>query len=169
MNTLANNSLFMATSFKDNNEGSSNPNPKVLSTTFVEADPYNFRAVVQLLTGAHTHPHASTSTRKLVQKRSISKVGHQRSSYKLHERRKTGKKLEINLARPATREGTLMGSPVSTLDGCGRRSPETPMEEEERAIAEKGYYLHPSPMKGSQPQLLVLFPLNSPKNDVLSS
>nr|GEU64333.1 hypothetical protein [Tanacetum cinerariifolium] len=166
----------MATSFKDNNEGS-NPNPKLLSTTFVEADPYNFRAVVQLLTGAHTHPHASTSTRKLVRKPSISRVGNQRSSYKLHERRKTGKKLEINLARPATRNGrlvgydkeTVTGSPVSTLDGCERRSPETPMEEEERAIAEKGYYLHPSPMKGSQPQLLVLFPLNSPKNDVLSS
>ncbi|PWA57513.1 VQ-like protein [Artemisia annua] len=164
----------MASSFKDNNEGS-NPNPK-LSTTFVEADPSNFLAIVQLLTGAHTHPQVSTSSHKLVRKPSISKVGHQRSSYKLHERRKAGKKLEINLARPATREGrlmgydkeTVMGSPVSTLDVCGRRSPETPMEEEDRAIAEKGYYLHPSPMKGSQPQLLVLFPLNSPKNDLPS-
>ncbi|CAN1179370.1 VQ motif-containing protein 33 [Linum perenne] len=39
-------------------------------------------------------------------------------------------------------------------------------EEEERAIAEKGFYLHPSPLstpRESEPQLLPLFPLTSPR------
>ena len=44
-------------------------------------------------------------------------------------------------------------------------------EEEERAIAEKGFYLHPSPgsNNGDPPKLLPLFPLHSPKNSVSSS
>ncbi|GMN54508.1 hypothetical protein TIFTF001_023640 [Ficus carica] len=36
-------------------------------------------------------------------------------------------------------------------------------EEEERAIAEKGFYLHPSPRDAEPPQLLTLFPLTSPR------
>lgn len=63
----------------------------------------------------------------------------------------------------------VMVSPVSPLDLLlARGSPRTPMspvEEEERAIAEKGFYLHPSPLttpRGSEPELLPLFPLHSP-------
>lgn len=66
----------------------------------------------------------------------------------------------------------MMSSPVSTLDVYGRMSPQTPVEEEERAIAQKGFYLHPSPVntpRGSEPELLVLFPLCSPKSDRASS
>lgn len=40
------------------------------------------------------------------------------------------------------------------------------ISEEERAIAEKGFYLHPSPLntpRGSEPELLPLFPLQSPR------
>lgn len=40
------------------------------------------------------------------------------------------------------------------------------LSEEERAIAEKGFYLHPSPLntpRGSEPELLPLFPLHSPR------
>ncbi|XP_074319355.1 VQ motif-containing protein 4 [Silene latifolia] len=36
------------------------------------------------------------------------------------------------------------------------------VEEEEKAIAEKGFYLHPSP-RDSNPKLLPLFPLSSPR------
>ncbi|XP_021843628.1 VQ motif-containing protein 4-like [Spinacia oleracea] len=39
-------------------------------------------------------------------------------------------------------------------------------EEEKKSMAEKGYYLHPSPIstpRDSQPQLLTLFPLSSPR------
>lgn len=42
----------------------------------------------------------------------------------------------------------------------------TSSEEEDKAIAEKGYFLHPSPIstpRDSQPQLLPLFPLSSPR------
>ncbi|PWA64635.1 VQ-like protein [Artemisia annua] len=62
----------------------------------------------------------------------------------------------------------MMSSPVSTLDVYGGRSPRTPVEEEDKAIAEKGFYLHPSSLstpRGNEPELLVLFPLSSPKTD----
>lgn len=42
----------------------------------------------------------------------------------------------------------------------------SPLSEEDRAIAEKGYYLHRSPVstpRESEPQLLPLFPLTSPR------
>ncbi|XP_021773691.1 VQ motif-containing protein 4-like [Chenopodium quinoa] len=51
-------------------------------------------------------------------------------------------------------------------DGGGGRSSSATAEEEEKAMAEKGYYLHPSPIstpRDSQPQLLPLFPLSSPR------
>lgn len=42
--------------------------------------------------------------------------------------------------------------------------------EEERAIQERGFYLHPSPRRGkspkSPPELLTLFPLTSPKSNL---
>ncbi|EFH61337.1 hypothetical protein ARALYDRAFT_478962, partial [Arabidopsis lyrata subsp. lyrata] len=42
----------------------------------------------------------------------------------------------------------------------------SPLSEEERAIADKGYYLHQSPIstpRDSEPQLLPLFPVTSPR------
>lgn len=66
----------------------------------------------------------------------------------------------------------VMASPVSQLELFARGSPRTPrspMEEEERAIAEKGYYLHPSPLstpRGAEPpELLPLFPVQSPEEN----
>ncbi|KAK1436798.1 hypothetical protein QVD17_02581 [Tagetes erecta] len=146
------------------------------TTTFVQADPSTFRSVVQRLTGATPTippPHTVAET-------------HRRSEFKLHERRQTTGKLQINLNNgfrpigimsPAARQRCfnsemMMSSPVSTLDVYGRGSPRTPVEEEERAIAEKGFYLHPSPIttpRGSEPELLVLFPLCSPKTGSTSS
>ncbi|XP_071729413.1 VQ motif-containing protein 11-like [Rutidosis leptorrhynchoides] len=141
------------------------------STTFVQADPSTFRAVVQRLTGANPAPRATPETPPRT------------SAFKLHERRQTTRKLEITLNHgvrqfgimsPSARQrgfvngDMMMSSPVSTLDVYGRGSPLTPVEEEERTIAEKGFYLHPSPIstpRGSEPELLVLFPLHSPKSD----
>ncbi|KVH98041.1 VQ motif-containing protein 11-like [Cynara cardunculus var. scolymus] len=152
------------------------------ATTFVQANPSNFRAVVQRLTGA-TPPESSSSSHKhpIV----AGDISHRRSGFNLHERRQTTGKLEITLNRPfgiispsSARQRSfaggemMMSSPVSTLDVYGRGSPRTPVEEEERAIAEKGFYLHPSPLntpRGSEPELLVLFPLRSPKTDPSSS
>ncbi|KAL0342128.1 UNVERIFIED_CONTAM: VQ motif-containing protein 19 [Sesamum calycinum] len=71
----------------------------------------------------------------------------------------------------------VMVSPVSPLEYLAARgsprTPRSPMEEEERAIAEKGFYLHPSPLstpRGSDPpELLPLFPLHSPRDNYDSS
>lgn len=119
------------------------------TTTFVEADPSTFRAIVQKLTGAPNRPPAA---------------------FRLQERRRSSKKLELELnggytAAGGRGTGIGMVSPVSTLDFMERGNP---CEEEERAIAEKGFYLHPSPIStpgGSDPpHLLPLFPLSSPSN-----
>lgn len=160
--------LPMASSYKDNNEG---PDPMLKpSTTFVQADPSNFRAIVQKLTGRPTctifqQPIYSISSGQSNKQPTHSKVSGHKSGHKLYERRKSVKKLEITLnkelvARPAVVRETVMVSPVSTLDVCGRQTPRM-LEEEDIAIADKGFYLHPSPIKGSKPELLVLFPLNS--------
>ncbi|KAK4761039.1 hypothetical protein SAY87_005932 [Trapa incisa] len=84
---------------------------------------------------------------------------------------------------PAThlcgRMAAVMVSPVSPLDLFARMSPGSshsvhpppisPAEKEQRAIAEKGFYLHhPSPLstpRGAEPELLPLFPLHSPRYD----
>lgn len=74
-------------------------------------------------------------------------------------------------------------SPVSTLEFLSRVTPRSPREEahargspreqceeieEERCIAEKGFYLHRSPLstpRGAEPELLPLFPLSSPRSN----
>ncbi|KAG6413292.1 hypothetical protein SASPL_126001 [Salvia splendens] len=113
-------------------------------TTFVQTDPETFREVVQRLTGAAAGSRDS-------------------AAFNLHERRTTVRKLKIKLGASNRRGGAVMESPVSTLEYAG--SPATPSDEEERAIAEKGFYLHPNPFgtpPGSDPpELLPLFPLHS--------
>lgn len=167
------------------------------NTTFVQADPSNFRAVVQKLTGASPEPSAHKLPVTVPSRVTTSKsgeMGPRRPAFKLQERRQSGRKLEIKLNNnkngglvcggysclsPRHRmmminsnHNMIMASPVSPLDHVmlTRGSPRTPMspleeEEEERAIAQKGFYLHPSPLttpRGSEPQLLPLFPLHSP-------
>lgn len=69
-----------------------------------------------------------------------------------------------------------LSSPVTPLNedpfnksspySLGGNSSSSSSSEEERAIAEKGFYLHPSPMstpRDHEPQLLTLFPLTSPR------
>ncbi|KAG5119527.1 hypothetical protein AAZX31_12G142300 [Glycine max] len=64
-----------------------------------------------------------------------------------------------------------LSSPVTPLnddpfDKSSSPSLGSTSSEEERAIAEKGFYLHPSPMstpRDSEPQLLPLFPVTSPR------
>ncbi|XP_027342159.1 VQ motif-containing protein 4-like [Abrus precatorius] len=64
---------------------------------------------------------------------------------------------------------SLALSPVTPLndDPFDKTSPSLGnSSEEEKAIAEKGFYLHPSPMttpRDSEPQLLPLFPVTSPR------
>lgn len=68
----------------------------------------------------------------------------------------------------------LVLSPVTPLieDPFDRSSPSvgSSSSEEEKAIAEKGFYLHPSPRpEGSEPRLLSLFPVTSPRVVVTES
>lgn len=177
------------------------PDPVSPNTTYVQADPATFRAVVQKLTGAPEDPSAQKLPLTLPARYSNPKpttateMGPRRPAFKLHERRHATKKLELNLntAGPSASCGPhgrprgfvgfgshhemVMVSPVSTLDFLARGSPRTPAspcEDEDRAIAEKGFYLHPSPPlstpRGSDPpELLPLFPLHSPRDSQNSS
>ncbi|KAG6422246.1 hypothetical protein SASPL_118811 [Salvia splendens] len=138
---------------------SSDPNPSFLigfdpnsipNAIFVQADPSTFRAVVQRLTG----------------KPISGDMGPRRPAFKLQERRPTARKLDIKLApamishRRLAGEGMLMASPVSPLECMAAP--------EERGSGEKGFYLQPSPLRGSDPpELLPLFPLHSPTDNCL--
>ncbi|CAA3031757.1 VQ motif-containing protein 11-like [Olea europaea var. sylvestris] len=170
------------------------------NTTFVQADPSTFRAVVQKLTGTTTTTTPDSAAQKLPSttpsrftgKPIPGEMGPRKPAFKLHERRQSARKLEIKLGGTASSNSMvspstarchqrnflgfngemLMVSPVSPLDLFGRGSPRTPrspMEEEERAIAEKRFYLHPSPLstpRGSEPpELLPLFPVQSPREN----
>ncbi|KAL3633073.1 hypothetical protein CASFOL_026057 [Castilleja foliolosa] len=170
----------MASSSSSSNNNN-NPNPflkgsdpnSIPNTTFVQADPSNFRAVVQRLTGAA--PGKSIP----------GEMGPRRPGFKLQERRPKARNLEIKLsgatalhsptpARCLRSENNFMPSPVSPLEYTAARvSPRSVVEEEERAIADKGFYLHPSPLstpRGSDPpELLPLFPVCSPRDNYSSS
>ena len=170
--------------------------PTTPNTTFVQADPSNFRAVVQKLTGASDDPSAPklplTLPSRLAAAQSHHRpavggevIGPKKPNFKLHERRNAAaKRLELpidtamsmmmmsvsptsSLVRSRTTTTTLVASPVSPLElFLARASPRTPHEEEEeRAIAEKGFYLHPSPRASQPPELLPLFPLHSPTHN----
>ncbi|TKY64585.1 VQ motif-containing protein 11 [Spatholobus suberectus] len=179
--------------------------PTTPNTTFVQADPSNFRAVVQKLTGASDDPSApklplTLPSRLAAQSHrpgtgtAVDLIGPKKPHFKLHERRNAAaKKLDLSVGvaerammmtsvcvsvspsslvrnRTLAGENIVMASPVSPLELLARGSPRTPHEEEEeRAIAEKGFYLHPSPLstpRASQPpELLPLFPLHSPTHN----
>ncbi|KAI3473009.1 hypothetical protein Pfo_030092 [Paulownia fortunei] len=143
--------------------------PSQTPTTFIQADATTFKDLVQKLTGA-----PSGSAHKLRPKATVSR----RSPFKLQERRMHSvRDLEIiKLAMkstgnsPGKTRSNALSSPVkgpTTPLGCDsvfceRGGTESPPSEEERAIAEKGFYLHASPQKAEPPVLLTLFPLTSP-------
>ncbi|GAV92553.1 VQ domain-containing protein, partial [Cephalotus follicularis] len=163
-------------------------------TTYVQADTNTFRDLVQKLTGlaGDTGKLPGTFPARLTSKPSLpgDPTGPRRSAFKLQERRQTMRKLEIKLGLTNLRNSqshytsspsktqrvhSPIPSPVTPLGSESRfllsshteslASP-TVLEAEEKAIAEKGFYLHPSPLstpRGSEaPELLTLFPLSSP-------
>ncbi|XP_073028913.1 VQ motif-containing protein 4-like [Primulina eburnea] len=168
----------------------SNPYP----TTFVQADTSSFKQVVQMLTGSsETAKQASRTDPTSRGGGSIPPIrstGQKKQGFKLYERRNSLKNgLMINtlmsgfsqnpvfsprnpeilspsiLAFPA-----LVLSPATPLneDNLSRSSPAAIGNslEEEKAIAEKKFYFHPSPRTApgnAEPQLLSLFPVTSPR------
>ncbi|XP_074272225.1 VQ motif-containing protein 4 [Silene latifolia] len=158
----------------------SNPYP----TTFVQADTSSFKQVVQLLTGSSEPKHKPNSNPHLKPNPKS------RPSTKLYERRNNSFKHSLVLPTPAGHHPghsghstpyplspsildfpSLMLSPVTPLlyDPFSRSSPSCSPNTidkiaEDKAIAEKTFFLHPvSPVSVSeQPRLLPLFPVTSP-------
>ncbi|KAL5542686.1 hypothetical protein UlMin_010396 [Ulmus minor] len=147
------------------------------STTFVQADPNSFKEIVQKLTGS---PRDSDKLPVTLPARQSSKQPaipldptgpRRRSHFKLQDRRQTMRKLEIKLSLASLSGNSPshlrlspggiqwvdspIPSPVSPL-GSGSQSPA------EKAITEKGFHLHPSPLStpraSEPPKLLNLFP-----------
>ncbi|KAI3818729.1 hypothetical protein L1987_12545 [Smallanthus sonchifolius] len=164
-------------------------------TTFVQADTTSFKKVVQMLTGSsETAKHAAASpVRNPIPPM---KTGPNKKPSKLYERRNSMKNFKISPLipgfvngfsdsprRPGTPEilspgilnfPSLVISPVTPLvPDLFIKSPvtgDTPnlnVEAEDKAIAKKGFYLHPSPAstprRESEPRLLPLFPVTSPR------
>ncbi|KAL9463907.1 hypothetical protein AB3S75_001662 [Citrus x aurantiifolia] len=152
-------------------------------TTFVQTDTNTFREVVQRLTGPSESNAAS-------QDRAAAKVaGIKRQTSKLHERRQyTRPKLEIVkqpiIFKPGSspsKSGTPsfpaspVGTPSTIFAKLSIMEDENKVEsaisalnsqEEEKAIKERRFYLHPSPRSRpgyTEPELLTLFPLTSPR------
>ncbi|WCJ30431.1 VQ motif-containing protein [Euphorbia peplus] len=165
---------------------SGGPSSPLSSTTFVQADKNTFRDLVQKLTGL-----ASPYSPKSPPAKPFS-LAPRGPSFKLQERRKTIKKLEIQLGKITSnsqhskvlskpyRPEFSFPSPVTPLlwDSLFLRSPgtESPTSptvlEEEKEIAEEEFSFHPLPLtlfpltspRGSDgPELLTLFPLTSPR------
>ncbi|KAG4398235.1 hypothetical protein AAZX31_08G005900 [Glycine max] len=150
-------------------------------TTFVQTNSDAFREVVQRLTGP-----SEASAAKEGDATKVATV--KRNTSKLHERKKYMKpKLEIVKPTfnyrtgasfppsPGSGSSSLLPSPTtpSTLfsqlkinleDEKKEESVNTAEEEEEKAIKERRFYLHPSPRAKpgyTEPELLNLFPLAS--------
>ncbi|CAH8298894.1 unnamed protein product [Eruca vesicaria subsp. sativa] len=115
------------------------------------------------------------------------------SGFRLYERRNSMKNLKINPLNPVFNPvnsafsprkpeilspsildfPSLVLSPVTPLipdpfdrSGSSGQSPDEAAEEEEKAIKERGFYLHPSPATtpmDTEPRLLPLFPVTSPR------
>ncbi|XP_026660599.2 VQ motif-containing protein 31-like [Phoenix dactylifera] len=157
--------------------------------TYVQADAHTFRDLVQRLTGAAAGDlPVATAART-----SPTTVAPRRQPFKLQEGRGPSvRNLEIQLGLTSLRSprsppphvhhhlihhhhhASSSSSPAAASSKSPIPSPVTPLgsdplfssaSEEERAIAEKGFYLHPSPRgsgRGSDPpELLPLFPLRS--------
>ncbi|KAL4282422.1 hypothetical protein GQ457_16G000350 [Hibiscus cannabinus] len=163
------------------------------AATFVEADANTFKDLVQKLTGFTNDtdkPPAVTLPGRLPSKLSSDHpTAPRRPPFKLQERRQqhSMRKLEIKLGLTTLRntpahcvcvcQARRLDSPVTPLgsespfySSSGTVSPSSPaVSEEEKAIAEKGFYLHPSTLntpRGSRsPELLTLFPLTSPSEE----
>ncbi|GAA0148857.1 hypothetical protein LIER_36811 [Lithospermum erythrorhizon] len=154
-----------------------NPYP----TTFVQAHTSSFKQIVQMLTGSSS-PKQETSRNSTPPVRTIPKI--QKPGSKLYERRNLMKNFKLTpigsghptgSTRPEILSPSVLDFPSLVL------SPVTPLipdpfnrstsnfvdvEAEEKAIAQKRFYLHPSPNStptDSKPRLLPLFPETSPR------
>ena len=163
-----------------------NPYP----TTFVQADTTSFKQVVQMLTGS-SETAKQASTKPNHKHNNIPPKKQQ--GFKLYERRNSfHKNLNINPLLPPINSTfsprnkqeilspsildfpSLVLSPVTPLipdpfnrSAAARNGSSLDSLAEDKAIREKGFFLHPSPRpstpRDSEPRLLPLFPTTSPR------
>ncbi|KAM0940774.1 putative VQ motif-containing protein/13/19/31/33 [Dioscorea sansibarensis] len=135
-------------------------------TTFVHADACNFMEVVQRLTGPNKLEHSPPSAPPPPPTPTSPKVtGTRKPAFKLHDR--------LRVLSPPFKSLVSPSKCLSQLVLCDKES--SPLSssclneaEEEKAIRERRFYLHPSPRslssRVSDPELLPLFPLTTPKS-----
>ncbi|KAJ3671588.1 hypothetical protein LUZ60_007667 [Juncus effusus] len=159
------------------------------TTTFVQTDQSTFKELVQRLTGPNSTCTSTSTGVADHQQYQHQQYPHQQS----HPPSPTGKLTGIMKRRPAFKAqshkpkltivkpgpvnpsifiGPNIVSPSSKVAGLSirdkERSPSVEINEveEEKAIKERRFYLHPSPRdrgtKVVEPELLPLFPLSSP-------
>ncbi|XP_021726462.1 VQ motif-containing protein 4-like [Chenopodium quinoa] len=162
-----------------------NPYP----TTFVQADTSSFKQVVQMLTGSSEPTPSKHNNNNIPPIKTPTKS----KPSKLYERRSTTLK-SLRLCNPIFSPNrnnnaeilspslldfpSLVLSPVtplihdpfnrSPISSSASPSPNVVVDKvaEDKAIAEKGFFLHPSPVstpRDSEPRLLPLFPVSSPR------
>ncbi|KAI8551608.1 hypothetical protein RHMOL_Rhmol06G0198900 [Rhododendron molle] len=139
-------------------------------TTFIHADTNSFKQVVQMLTGS-----PETTTKQASKQGGPVKTRPKKPGFKLHERRNsTLKNLKIITGLSPTGHTKILSPSfldLHKLDIRDRSSSPSPsscnfLSLEEKLVAERGFYLLGSPVttpQGSEPQLLPLFPLTSPR------
>ncbi|KAK6912475.1 VQ protein [Dillenia turbinata] len=155
------------------------PTPTTTPTNFVQADIKTFRELVQKLTGIASEESQELNRNPTSPRhKTLSQKKPHTPQFKLQDRgqhpmRKLENQLGLNSLRDSPRQ--LTESPVSPFGSdstfWGRYGSQSPLseEQEEKVIAEKGFYLYPSPASAPRasdpPELLPLFPLASPRFD----
>ncbi|KAG5401939.1 hypothetical protein IGI04_016546 [Brassica rapa subsp. trilocularis] len=170
--------------YKDNAQ-SSLPSPSSISsptrhvtsmserTTFFQTDASSFKQVVQMLTGSSKKPNPNNKPKPRysippVKASPSKKLSSSSSGFRLYERRNSKKPLKIHPDPGLSFSGSSPDTPLILVPfiqtGSLNKSPSS--DAEERAMKEKGFYLHPSPSttpRVLEPRLLPLFPLTSPR------
>ncbi|KAJ0266116.1 VQ motif-containing protein 31 [Hirschfeldia incana] len=168
-----------------NNQGSQNVATCKPVTTFVHTDTNTFREIVQRLTGPTENNAAAAAVPEATAIKTA--AAQKKPTSKLHERRQCMMRPKLEIVKPplsfratsttpSSKSGNtnLLPSPVGTpssllsnltlIEGDKADNEE---EEEEKAIKERRFYLHPSPRSKpgyTEPELLTLFPLTSPSS-----
>ncbi|KAL8511487.1 hypothetical protein ACS0TY_018040 [Phlomoides rotata] len=159
-------------------------------TTFVQADTSSFKQVVQMLTGSNEAARRPDSPRHPIPPIKTGPRKDKSASSRLYERRNSFRNFKISplgntphgllfpgysasprpeILSPSILDfPSLMLSPVTPLipDPFNREVNRVNTVAEDKAIKEKGFYLHPSPAttpRESEPRLLPLFPVTSPR------
>ncbi|KAF8108855.1 hypothetical protein N665_0104s0168 [Sinapis alba] len=160
-------------------------------TIFVQTNASSFKQVVQMLTGSSKKPNPTHKPDPRYSIPPLKPVPNKKQSsssssgFRIYQRRNSKKHLKIYPVHPRLPEKLspsildfpslvlspdtpLIRDPTGSSDKClshpgyVRFDPKPSSYAEERAMKEKGFYLHPIP-RVLEPQLLPLFPLPSPR------